>query len=230
MKNKKLKIEPITLFSHELKTPLSSLKLAIHLLEKNCKSKKDKELIALMQDEINHMTNFICNHLDLQIIKEKKDLINLEWHPWNKIILKVLKNFQLLTLEKNITLKVLSDLEFESFIDPTWLAQALENLLSNAIKFSPKNSTVLIDYKLKEEGFECFITNQGEIENNIKNLFSKSNKENLFFLKDTGFGLTISKMIIESHSGSLSIHSNKDKKETTISFFIPKAQPIKKSA
>ena len=230
MRSKKLKIEPISLFSHELKTPLSSLKLSLHLLEQNCKSEKDKKIIKIMQEEIDQMGQFICNHLDLKILQGNKELINFEWYPWNEIISKVLKTFQLISREKNITLKVDSDSEFEAFIDPTWLSQALENLLSNAIKFSLKNTTVFINYKLKTTGFECSVTNQGEDSENFKNLLFKPEKEKQFFLKSTGLGLTIAKTIIENHGGSLSFHSNKDKKETKFSFFIPKAQPIKQSA
>ncbi len=227
MKNKKLKIEPISLFSHELKTPLSSLKLAVHLLEKNCKSEKDKKIIQLMHDEIDQMIHFICNHLDLKILKEKKEFLNLEWHSWNKIVSKVLKTFQLMTQEKNITFKVNSNSEFEAFIDSTWMTQALKNLLSNAIKFSPENSEILIDYNLKDTGFECSVVNQKE-EKNLENFFPKSEKTSQFLLKNTGFGLTITKMIIENHGGSLSVHSNE--KKIKFSFFIPKAQLIKQSA
>jgi len=207
---KKLKIDPIIWFSHELKTPLSSLKLAIHLLKK----KTDLKTIDLMEQEIDHMIHLVCNHLDVQMLHQEIEM-KFDWHSVDEILSKVLNRFQLLLQKKNLKVKLNSHINCEAYIDDVWFHQVFENLLSNAVKFAPNRSTINIHYELQNKGITYSIHN-------------KFQHHSLGHLKSTKLGLQIVQQIIEHHKGSFQFQKNKQ--DFRVSFWIPKAHPIKKTA
>ena len=106
----------------------------------------------------------------------------------------------------------------EIFIDEMKFSLALRNLLDNAFKYSKDDSKVLISV-LKKEGIEFQIKDKGigisnKDINNITQPFFQANQKGS--MKGFGLGLTISKKIIESHNGKLSIYSSEGKESVFI--------------
>ena len=251
MKNKKLHLDPISLFSHELKSPLSALKIGLEILSQNPESKENKKILRLMEEELNSLLHFINSQLDLKLIKEKKDLLEFEWCSWKDALLKALTSFRLPADKKEIVLKINShsipkitesplehlqvllkeQKDFEVFMDAAWMSKLLSNFFSNSFKFSPKGGTVFIDYKLcSVKGLQCSITDEGKG-------FGEKDGSHLFeaFYKEsgtgTGLGLTLVKALIESHGGSVEALSSKEKgRGAVFSFWIPKAREMQKKA
>ena len=224
MKDNHWKIDPISLFSHELKTPLSSIRLGLALLEKDFK--KNKSMLPLVMGEVDKMIDFITDNLDLRYIQEKKDLFQFEWKVFEPVLSKVCSSLSLTAQAENIAfcIKKPKPTVFEVFMDPSWINRLLENLLSNAIKFSPKNSKIFIEYSCNgKEGFVFFIRDEGQGVPDDKKVFDPFYKTSSSLgknLKNTGLGLSIAKAIVESHGGSISAFSESQVKGTSFRFCV----------
>lgn len=249
MKSKKLHLDPIALFSHELKSPLSALKIGLEIVLQNPESKENKKILRLMEEDLDNLLHFINSQLDLKLIKEKKDLLEFRWRSWKSALLKALVSCRLPANKKNIVFKInnrsipqiaesslerLQNLlkgqkDFEVFMDAAWVSQVLSNFLSNSFKFSPQGGTVFIDYKLcPVQGLWCSIIDEGKgfAEKDSPRLFEAFYKGNG---TGTGLGLALVKALIESHGGSVEAFSE-NSGGAVFSFRIPKAREIQKKA
>ena len=241
MKHIKLKLDPLSIFSHELKTPLSSLKLGLDIIKKHPGSKQNEDILNLMEEELNNLIEFINIQLDLRLIQKNQDLLRFQWSFWTHTLSKALSTCHLPAEQKNITFKINNhpkipkQQDFKIFMDPQWITQVLINLLSNALKFSPANATVFIDYKLLPDNiFQCSITDEGEkiLEKDSFKLFEAhytgAQREGI---KGTGLGLALVKAIVEEHGGSVQAFPSKEaNKGNVFSFCIPKVRTFKKPA
>ena len=139
----KYKSEFLANMSHELRTPLNSIQILSRLLyenkEKNL-TEKQLQFARTIQSSGTDLLNLINEILDLSKIEAGKMTINLETLPVKMVASYVQQNFEHLTDEKNIYLKVnVEDKLPENIItDRQRVEQILKNLLSNAIKFTEK--------------------------------------------------------------------------------------------
>lgn len=242
MGNIKLELDPLSLFSHEIKTPLNTLKMGLDIIGKNPNSKDNREIIRLMEEELSYLTDFINGYLDFRLLKDKKDLMKFQWGSWKEVLFKALDSFQIPAQRNNVLFKVnnrspkdFGEKDYEIFMDSRWMVQVLKNLLSNGLKFSPENSTLFIDYEyLPHEGLQCAVTDEGEG-------FSEKESSRLFELfytkplssqkeeKGTGLGLAIVKTIVENHGGFVKASPSKEVgRGAVFSFCIPKVRPAKR--
>jgi signal transduction histidine kinase len=163
----------------------------------------------------------------------------------NYIVEKVLELYQEILREKNLKLDVALRYEVgEILLDPERLEQVVRNLISNAIDASPLGGILYVETGISapsskalataglesESYFEMKVRNHGPVirEEEQQRIFSP------FFTSKkcgTGIGLTFSKKIVESHNGSISVHS--DDEGTTFAVWLPlnqQASPIMQSA
>lgn len=233
MKNKKWKVDPISLFSHELKTPLSSLKLGMELLERDFE--KHRDMLPLMKGELERLIDFITDNLDLRFIQEKKDLFQWEWREFEPLISQLCDSLNWMAKRERVSLHIKNRSggpALEILTDVSWMSRLMENLLTNALHFAPENTGVFIEYGLNNEGgFFCSVKDEGPGLSDPEKVFdpfykSSYSKENL---KNTGLGLSIAKAIVEAHGGSISASSG-GSKGAVFDFILPKARFSKKSA
>lgn len=235
---KKIFMDPLSLFSHELKTPVSSLKLALDLIRKEQTSPEDRqELLHLMDKEIHRMMLFISNTLDLRLLQKKEDLMKFEWEFWGNMIEESIKPFELPFREKGISWKIenLSE-DVEVFMDSLWIKQVLNNLISNAFNHSPNNSVICISSHITPSGFlRLSIKDEGkgvspEEKKRLFEAFYKKQTENRGFFKNTGLGLAIAHAIIKEHQGVMDFLSSGDGQGSLFYFELPKIRQAKKTA
>ena len=229
MKKNNFGLDPISLFSHELKTPLSSLQLALSLLEKDFE--KNKNLIPLLKQEVEYLSQFITDNLDLRVLQNKKDLMELKWHLFEPLVEKTCSSLKLLAQKENIEFKIKKpDLEFEIFMDSSWMFRVLYNLLSNALNFSVSESSIFIEFGLNADHvFYCLVKNTAYKPIDSKKVFD------LFYTKDfkqkvkgTGLGLSLVEAIVQAHDGEIKAYSKSE--DTFFCFTLPKNRPLKRSA
>ena len=229
MKKNSFKLDAISLFSHELKTPLSSLQLGLSLLEKDFN--KNKNLIPLLKEELEYLSQFITDNLDLRVLQNKKELLELKWQSFDLLLEKACSSLSLLAQKENINFEIKKpDLEVEVFIDSSWIFRVLYNLLSNALNFSVSNSSVIIESGLnKNHIFYCSVKNTAYQKIDTKKVF------NLFYtknfkqkLKGTGLGLSLVKAVVTAHGGQ--IKANSKGREIAFYLTLPKSRLFKKSA
>lgn len=213
--------------SHELKTPLTSLKLYSQFLEKNLRKQEDHHnaMVALkMDNQINKLNNLINDLLDVTKIQNGKILLNHSEFDFDALVHEVVTEQQMSTKQK-------IDLNTENIGtvsgDRNRIYQVMSNLINNAIKYSPESDKILITTKLKENKTVIFSVKDygiGIPENKTDRVFEQyyrvsGSKEHTF--PGLGLGLYISSEIIKRSGGKIFVNSVEGK-GSDFCFEIPK--------
>jgi signal transduction histidine kinase len=201
--------------SHDLKTPLTSVKMFSEMLRENEKSLSERSIqhLEIIEGETDRLTRLINNVLDFS--KIEKGLKEYSFHKinLNKIVNDV-SNLMDYTLKMNgFDLIIhLGDTTDKIWGDSDAITEALENIISNAIRFSANDKRIIIKTFL-EESYICISIEDHGIG------IEKSDKEKIFDpfyrttnakakkIEGTGLGLPIVKHIIEQHNGKISVKS-----------------------
>ena len=218
--------------SHQLRTPITSLKGFLELLVKDlvpdpavrtefiARAYEDTKRLAVLVNDL--LDSFRCDSGFFQITLETTDLCGL--------LQSSLEAVKGLAQSKNISLTLTLPQETLLIkVDPHLVEQVLTNLLSNAIKFSEKDQPILLDAKMHEDHVTVRVVDQGPgiSAKDQPKLFDK------FFQGDTaakragvgsGLGIYIAKKIVEAHGGQIYVESEIGK-GTTFSFTIPWSNP-----
>lgn len=220
----KLKSDFISLVSHELKTPLSAIRISAEYLESERTINTDvqKELLQIIIRNIDRQTQLINYILDLSRIEAGKLELQLEDVNFHEIADVALENIGQLALKKQITVSV--DIRGELppvSADREKLIIVLNNLLGNALKFTPDGGNILLSAREYADSVEIRVTDTGIgiKQEDLKNIFEK------FYQVDStsrrkiggsGIGLSISRGIIRAHGSDLSAESEYGKGSTFI--------------
>ncbi|HUH33560.1 MAG TPA: PAS domain S-box protein, partial [Daejeonella sp.] len=152
----------IAIISHELKTPLTSIKSYIQLLLSKAKKESDPFMAnALSRAEIqaSKMASMIEDFLSLARLEEGKVHLNKEIFDLHLLTNDVVNDSQCLTTSHRIVCKNFEGLKV--FADRDKIGQVLINLLSNAIKYSPRGGTITISREASEGKVTISVTDEG---------------------------------------------------------------------
>ncbi|HOX95988.1 MAG TPA: HAMP domain-containing sensor histidine kinase [Candidatus Woesebacteria bacterium] len=199
--------------SHELKTPLTSIKSALEvaLMDKKLSLSDAKTLIKENIDDVNRLQK-LSESLILLSRKGTKQKLNHENISAKEVISMALDQVGPLATKKRITLKPLAkEIIFSG--DKEKINHLLVILLDNAIKYSPQDTKIIVkswkskhyvNFSVKDQG-------QGISEKDLPHIFDR------FYRADTsrasskiaghGLGLSIAKMIVDQHGGRISVKS-----------------------
>ena len=148
-----LKQDFVASVTHELRSPLTSLRMYIDLFFKGATgtlTEKQTEFLKIMKESSGRLANFIDDLLDVAKIERGKMQINKSAFEISAIIYEVIQLFQPQADEKKIELKVEIQKNLPQVLaDPDRTRQVLNNLLSNAIKFTPEGGTITVKASLK---------------------------------------------------------------------------------
>ena len=202
-KLEKLKSEFFRGASHELKTPLASLKIILENMKYGIGKYKNKEKsIEDCLDIVDQLTQNIVQILStssFENLKNDEKLINI-----NKVLQKVLDNYKLLAEQKNISIDNRLSQE-EIYIGETALEIILSNLVSNTVKHSDQNGQINIG--VKNNWF--YIENSNQKIKDSRNAKIFETNFNLNKEKDSGFGLYIVKNILTNYKIKYKIEKSK---------------------
>ncbi len=184
--------------SHELRSPMARMQFLIEMLPEHKNNAK-------LREEINFLESMIDNLLLSDRLSMPYSALNLHKIQISEILKKIIKLFPSINNKINIHNSIPNE---EIIVDETKFIIALRNLLDNAIKYSA-NKIVELNIE-KKDGVKFYVKDSGIgiSDENIKNItkpFFQADKS--ISNKGFGLGLTISKKIIESHQGRLSIQS-----------------------
>ncbi len=221
-----LKDEFIGLASHELKTPLTSMKAYTQVLHRSFQKKGDSEsalLLGKMDLQINKLTNLISDLLDITRIQEGKLAFIRETFDANTLISEIAEELQRTTDMHTIELQL--DKTISLIGDRDRYSQVLLNLLSNALKYSPTAGKIIIISKNNKTCIQVSVKDFGigipkEKQQFIFDRFYRVQGENSKTYTGLGLGLYISKEIVERQGGKLWFESIEGK-GSTFHFTIP---------
>lgn len=186
----KMKVEFLRGASHELKTPLASLKILIENMKENIGRYKDRDHylgVALgIVDDLSHHVLQILSLSSVQELRDEKEEVDLL-----QMTQSLVKDYALLTKERELQVDI-SLTHQQAYINPSVMKLILSNLISNAIKHSTPGGLVRIGEK---EG-EVFIKNSCSPEEQEK--LAQSFSENASRkAKGSGMGIFVVKSLLE---------------------------------
>jgi DNA-binding response OmpR family regulator len=228
-KVEKEKDEFLSIASHELKTPLTSIKAYVQLLERKLKLNKESAeagFVTKVQDQIEKLNTLITDLLDVSKIENGKLKINKKPTNLGNVITNAIETI-LQTHENNVKIKydgIISDILIP--LDEIRIEQVLINFLTNAIKYSPQNNQVIVTTFVDEEEQEVKVnvTDFGIGIPDFKqeavfNKFYRVEESSLQF-QGMGIGLFICSEIIKQHHGNIGV-SSKVGEGSTFYFTLP---------
>jgi PAS domain S-box-containing protein len=227
----KMKDQFISAVTHELQTPLVSIKAYVDYpltgkmgpLSEQMKS--NLEIVKRNTDRLLELTGEL---LDLRRVESGRLELHKENLDYQDIIKNCLEEVKPLFEEKQQILNVqLPKGELIIQADKVRLSQILMNLLSNANKFTSKEGGISVLIEETNDEIRTTISDTGigirkEDINRIFEPFSSIKKPT--YIKGTGLGLSVTKGLVESHGGTISVESPGEGKGTTLTFTLPKSE------
>jgi signal transduction histidine kinase len=220
----------LSLVSHDLKNPLSVIRMnAEMLLQPNrTTDPRVRKQLAMIQDSADQMSRLINDLLDTASIEAGRSFVeprNLQAIP---LIQNVLEGLRPALTKKSLRLKsqIPANLPMVCADAPRF-QQVMTNLFTNAIKFTPQGGTITVRAQFEEDAtvkFSIRDTGSGISQKDIPHLFDRFWQAKSTARFGTGLGLFIVKGIVEAHGGRIWVES-KVGKGSTFYFTLPVASP-----
>ena len=229
-----LKRGVISTVSHQLKTPLTSMRMAIHLLleEKvGPLTEKQAELLVAAREDSDRLHDILNNLLDISRIESGRVQMEFRAVSPQEVAMGALESFRTAAKDQGVTLEVElpGDLP-QVWADTTRVSHVFANLLSNALKHTPAGGKITVSARAEENGLTFSITDTGK---GIPSEYLPRIFAQFFRVPDqgtqtgAGLGLAIVKEIVEAHGGTVSADSIEGK-GSTFSFTLRRVDPISK--
>ena len=220
-KQEELKRGVISTVSHQLKSPLTSIRMAIHLLleEKiGSLTPKQTELLVAAREDSDRLHSILNNLLDISRIESGKVQMNIRKVSPHSMVFEALEPFHADFKDRCVTLgtEVPDDLP-EVWADTARIGHVFANLLSNALRYTPPGGKVTVLGRADEEWVQFSVSDTGK---GIPNQYLASIFEQFFRVPDqgaetgAGLGLAIVKEIVEAHGGTVKVESRLGKGST----------------
>jgi PAS domain S-box-containing protein len=211
----RMKTRFITNISHELRTPVTTIKLCAHLMRK--RPDRQQEFLDLLMQEAEHLARVVQTILGIS----RMDAGRLEMEPCPTALKELVKtsvaNKQVLAQDRGLALEHhLVEPGPVALVDPDRMAQVLDNLISNAIQYTPEGGKVAVSTGTqKAEGriwatvtvSDTGIGIPAEELPHIFDRFFRGDEPRSRQISGTGLGLSIAKEITELHGGRVTVDS-----------------------
>jgi nitrogen-specific signal transduction histidine kinase len=224
----RLKSDFVSYVSHELQTPLTSIRMFSELLHKNIQTKQGREHLQIIAGESDRLSRMVNNLLDVSRIESGLKEYRFTVCSLNDIIGGVINKMSYMIKKHGFALRYSaprSPLLINA--DKDAIEQAVMNLISNAIKYSPGKKYIHITVA-KKNGFGiCAVRDHGNgiPEKDKPFLFDRFYRlpEHHHTVKGFGLGLSLVKHIVDAHRGKMDVQSTVGK-GTTFTLLIPLQQ------
>jgi signal transduction histidine kinase len=212
----RLKTNFLSLFSHDLKTPIAKIQGMSELLlrEGDLKSAHRDHLRAILKSN-NELKEYISSILNLSRVETNKLILNKKSNDINQTIEEVVDRLRFLADQKKIT--IFRELEpmFSVEYDEELVRQVINNLVDNSIKYSDDGSNVKVRSYEANNAVWVEVSDEGpgikgqDLDKMFKK-FSRLGDPMSEKVRGTGLGLFLSKYFIELHGGTIRVRSPAD--------------------
>ena len=200
--------------SHELKTPITSIKGFIETLSSDDfeHNKETKKFLEIIRQQSNRLNTIVDDLLTLSRIERKEEHIVFDLFPLENIIKNSIALCHHQAEKKNIKIKMNCDSNSEIKVNSALLEQALVNLIINAIQHSNSNTTISLIGQMKDKKIIISVQDEGigiEKKHHTR-LFERFYRIDSSRSRNdggTGLGLSIVKHIVNAHKGEISLES-----------------------
>ncbi len=207
----------IAIVSHELKTPLTSIKAYLQLIQKH--ASKTTDLFASNTSlragvQVNKMTAMIQDFLSLARLEEGKLQLNKERFDLCVLIQEIASEATFLSAGQSITVTHQPPLFVQA--DKEKIGQVLVNLLSNAIKYSPSDTEIHVNTMVEGKKIKVSVIDQGvgisqQDQKKLFARFSRIQNDKMKNVSGFGIGLYVVSEILRYHQSKIEVLSEEDK-------------------
>jgi signal transduction histidine kinase len=200
--------------SHELKTPLTSMKVLADslLMQEDVPVELYKEFMEDITEEIERENKIINDLLSLVKMDKKSSDLNIKAENINELVERILKRLRPIAAQQNV------EVLFESFrpitaeVDEVKFTLAISNLVENAIKYNREEGSVQVSLNADHKYFYVKVADTGigipqEDLDHIFERFYRVDKSHSREIGGTGLGLAIARNAVIMHRGAVKVHS-----------------------
>lgn len=218
-----------SIISHDIKSPLNSLKGFSNLLVNNIDrlSKDDIQLMGgKINDSLNNLSELLDNLLAWSINQTKSHKLEIDKVDVNELIQKNIELYALTAASKNIQIKDYSDENILALANSNSIHTVLRNFIGNAIKFSYPDSEIKIQAMQREDKIQISVVDEGIglTQESIEKLYDITQSETKVGTsneKGSGLGLILSQQLIRENQGEFYVNSEPGK-GSTFTFTLPR--------
>lgn len=227
----RMKQEFVAMVSHDLRAPLSAMKLTLEILLMGKYGQLNEDGLQRVkgnQSNIDRLMALVNDLLDIEKLESGQMQLDLQVSDIQEIFERSVQAVFGLAHSRRITITAAPE-HFDVVADDDRIVQVLVNLLSNSIKFSPESSTIEVSAQPVEQFLEIRVTDNGRgIPKDKISLvferFKQVSSDDAKKLGGSGLGLSICKSIVEAHKGTIGVESEEGM-GTTFWFRLPRPMP-----
>lgn len=210
----------IGIASHELKTPITTMKGYTQMLEKRLADHddgKDIYLIQNMNKQTDRLTHLIDDLLNTSRIQAGKLVLQKKKFDLDAVVTKAVNDFQLAVEKHQITKE--GEIKEHVYGDQSRIEQVLANLITNAIKYSPNSEKIIVRIETDKKNVMVSVQDFGfgiakGDQAKVFERFYRTGDKNELNVAGFGLGLYIAAEIVKGHHGKIWVESAKGKGST----------------
>ncbi len=230
--SEKLKSSLLDAVTHDLRTPLTSIKASVTTLidderEKILDAEGREEFLSIINEETDRLNEFIQSMVGIAKIEAEALHLRKSWAAIEEIFNNAINRARLRLETYRITIELEEDLP-QICVDAGSISEVIYTLLDNAAKYSPKNSRIRVSARrLETDKVEIAVEDEGRgvLDNQREKIFGKFYRREEGDIHATesglGLGLAIARGIVESQGGKIRVENGTDGFVTRFVFQIP---------
>ena len=213
--------------SHELKTPITSIKVLSEslMMQEDVPVELYREFMADITEEIERENKIINDLLSLVKLDKTAGELNISQININDLLEQILKRLRPIAEKRNIELIFESFRQVAAEVDEVKISLAVNNLIENAIKYNFDDGWVRVSLNADHKYFYVTVADSGvgipeDVQDNIFERFYRVDKARSRETGGTGLGLSITRNAILMHRGSIKVYS-KENEGATFTIRVP---------
>jgi PAS domain S-box-containing protein len=214
--NEQKKDEFISIASHELKTPLTSIKAFNQLMQRTSNAESMSSFLSKSLENILRLEKLIADLLDVTKINAGKMNYTMQAFSFNEMLKETVESQQLIATSHEIILTGSQPIDY--YGDRYRIEQVVNNFLTNAVKYAPAGSKILVNASIELNNIVVSVQDFGIgiAEKDLNRLFERYYRvdNTAMQFEGLGLGLFISSEILKRHGGSFWIESELGKGAT----------------
>jgi two-component system sensor histidine kinase KdpD len=239
--SERLKSALLDAVTHDLRTPLTSIKASITTLIDEARGRKEEdqpvaldkesrlEMLEVIDEESDRLNRFIGGLIDLARIEAGELHLRRRWGAVDEIISTALERAEPLTQDRKIEVDIETELPVVR-VDERAVSEVVYTLVDNAAKYSPPDTEIHISAKRSDDGMIMMaVEDKGggipvDLRERVFDKFFRATRDGDISThkpSGTGMGLAIAKGIVEAHEGKIWIESATGSKGTRVVFTLP---------